>query len=123
MNHWSIETWLLIFVTAGNILLVVDRWVHRRAAKEQEINGKVDGAPSVKAMLETAELLRIERAKKVTDEIQHLRAQIEQLHKKASDQGDSLQVLIGRVSMKTVRLESRMDEAFRLLRRRISDRG
>lgn len=115
------QTWLLIVVTTGQVMIAVDRWVHRQESKDSSLTEQASHSRvSLQAQIDTHELLRIERAAVTTEELRRLHFELDRLHQAASDEGDRLQSSVGHMMDRLTKQESRVDEIFRILERRSS---
>lgn len=115
----GLQTTFSILATVGGAILGVDWWVHRREGKETELAGRIDRLDSdVRRHLEELERLRMVRAERIDAHLAAQGREIEALHDKASRFGTDQQVRVGLMSERLIKLEARVDEAFRALERR-----
>lgn len=118
MGALKVGDYAAVLSMLGMVLLYIDRWVHERNATEDGLKIKIDGPASIRAQLEAAEVLRIERAAQVNDKIHDLHLRIERLHQAASDEGDRQQVLYLAMSERVAKLEADLRAVFSIIDRR-----
>ncbi len=110
---------LLVLVTGGQIALAVDRWVHKRQIAEKTIADAADGAPSVSTRLAEHRREQEQNNARVEEELKRLNNHVDRINEEASRRHTFITIKVGESDNRLVRLETKLEEVFRLLGRRL----
>lgn len=117
----KLVTWVptinLLLSVVVTIIIAVSRWAMKVNKKESDLQAEISGKVPLEAQIKREEERRMDQFATLEQRIDDQDAEIESLHKKASDEGTRTQKMVGETDLKM----ARMDKDIESNKRRIKD--